>query len=236
MQILNFPDEDHHMHTFNFSDGADTIDGMVDYAGHIGLKVITITDHSQAILDVYREKEKVMMPLSPRWLAKDYKTPYDNGVEVRFGLEADLIDETGRICDWVGDQKYAGTEKRIILSAHKLAYQGDPKKVTQGLIKAIKKHSERIIAVGHPCSKKDFPNYMDIPELCKVANDYGIPLEFNAKNFAEKEKNTDLTQLDRLFEHADQLMVNSDAHFKAALNTRKVVFQYLEEKGLFVLE
>jgi histidinol phosphatase-like PHP family hydrolase len=236
MQILNFPDEDHHMHTFNFSDGADTIDGMVEYAGEIGLKVITITDHSQAILDFYRKKEGIMMPLSPRWIAKDYTTPYDNGVEVRFGLEADLIDETGRICDWVGNREYTNPEERLILSAHKDAYQGDPRKVTQGLIKAIEKHHKRIIAIGHPCLITNFSDYMDIRELCKAANDYGVPLEFNAKNFARKKINTDLTQLDRLFEHADQVMVNSDAHFKDALNTRMAAFKYLEDKGLFILE
>ena len=234
MQIVNSPYEDNHMHSSNFSDGQSEVDAIVYYAGRIGLKIITITDHSQAILDYYKHEERLNMPRSDRRAILRWENPYDNGVEVRFGLEADLMDENGRICDYIGNPKRANPEEKIILSAHKNAYQGDQTKVTQGLIKAIKKHGKRIIAIGHPCSIWDLAAQTNIRELCNAANDYGVPLEFNGKNFAKG--NTDMGQLDELLKHADTLMVNSDAHWLAELNTRRAAFKYLEERGLFVLE
>jgi histidinol phosphatase-like PHP family hydrolase len=51
VKILNTMGEDYHMHSINYSDGMNTIDEIVQYAGKIGLKKITITDHSQFMLD-----------------------------------------------------------------------------------------------------------------------------------------------------------------------------------------
>ncbi|HBB03870.1 TPA: hypothetical protein DCZ39_03140 [Patescibacteria group bacterium] len=51
MKILNTIHEDYHMHSINYSDGMNTIDEIVQYAGKIGLKKITITDHSQFAQD-----------------------------------------------------------------------------------------------------------------------------------------------------------------------------------------
>ena len=237
MQILNFPDEDHHMHTLNFSDGIDTINAMVEYAGRIGLRVITITDHAQATLDYYRSRG-FSFPHSDRWAARRYNNPFDNGVEVRFGLEADLLDETGKICDSVGEPSHYNKERDrekdkeepLILSAHKVAYQGDPKKVTQGLIKAMAQNRARIIAVGHPDSLWDFADVMQVRDLCTAANDLAIPIEFNAKNFFHG--NYDRRQLEMILTYANTIMVNSDAHSLADLNTRAKAFQYLTEKGL----
>ena len=48
MKLLNSIHEDYHMHSLNYSDGLNTIDEIVQYAGKIGMKKITITDHSQA--------------------------------------------------------------------------------------------------------------------------------------------------------------------------------------------
>ena len=57
MKILNTIHEHYHMHSLNYSDGMNTIDEIVQYAGKIWLKKIAITDHSQAMLD----KQKLNM-------------------------------------------------------------------------------------------------------------------------------------------------------------------------------
>jgi len=47
-KIVNFDNRDFHMHTASFSDGLNTIEELVLFAGKIGMKEICITDHSDA--------------------------------------------------------------------------------------------------------------------------------------------------------------------------------------------
>ena len=51
LKVLNTIHEDYHVHSLNYSDGMNTIDEIVQYAGKIGMKKIVITDHSQALID-----------------------------------------------------------------------------------------------------------------------------------------------------------------------------------------
>ena len=52
--------------------------------------------------------------------------------------------------------------------------------------------------------------FRSIKELVKVANEYKIPLEFNAKYWKIGETNKE--KLDLMLSIVDQLYVNSDAH------------------------
>lgn len=56
-KIVNW-DGDNHMHTL-FSDGMNTVDEMVIKSGKLGLANIAITDHSDAILQVFRENHGI---------------------------------------------------------------------------------------------------------------------------------------------------------------------------------
>lgn len=58
MKIINLENEDYHIHSFNFSDGWNTIDEIVRYSGEIGMKKIAICDHSGAWLKKKIFKEK----------------------------------------------------------------------------------------------------------------------------------------------------------------------------------
>ena len=51
VKVLNTIYEDYHIHSLNYSDGMNTVDEIVQYAGKIGMKKIIITDHSQAVID-----------------------------------------------------------------------------------------------------------------------------------------------------------------------------------------
>lgn len=108
MIIVNPGAEDYHMHSLNFSDGLSTVEEMVKFAGEIGLTRIAIIDHSQITLDQdgigrkgYRE-------------TVDYWENVHNNVEVIFGIEGDLLDEKGHICD----QIHGVSTDFLILSAH----------------------------------------------------------------------------------------------------------------------
>jgi len=81
VKILNTIHEDYHMHSINYSDGMNTIDELVQYAGKIGMKKIVITDHSQAYV-----KKANLLPPSPR-TSIERRVNVHNDVEVEFGVE-----------------------------------------------------------------------------------------------------------------------------------------------------
>ena len=85
MDIVNKEHEDFHIHSFTFSDGLNTIDEIVKFAGHIGLKKIAITDHCQAYLDGRGYIKKSGYGIVKRWqnVFKD--------VEVIFGIAASIV-------------------------------------------------------------------------------------------------------------------------------------------------
>lgn len=223
VKIINEATEDYHVHSLNFSDGMDTIDGIVRFAGEIGLTRIAITDHCQATLDYHHLAKKTFRGLINRW-----KNPYVNGVEVIFGVEADLLNEQGEICD----QIQGIPSDWLILSAHKITYAGDPTKVTEGYIKAMERHGSRIKLIGHPCSKRDFAEVTDIRKLAEAANERNMPLEINGVGLAGD--NTDFKQLDSMLWLVNNIVVNSDAHTNYELkHGRDWGRDYLRKKMIY---
>ncbi|MDD4983959.1 MAG: PHP domain-containing protein [Candidatus ainarchaeum sp.] len=230
-KIVNSRLSDNHMHTSNYSDGLNSVDEMVTYAGIFGLKEITITDHSQATIDCWRI-EKGIYAGGPFWNKDRYKNVINN-VEVRFGLEADLLDEKGNIC---GNQ-HSKEIDWLILSAHPETYKGDYGKLTEGYENAILKNKERIKCIGHPeLSPKhqsaiaDPSEHIDIERLTEFANKHNVPLEVNGSDLLNEKSN--LKVLNAMLEKAKLIMVNSDAHNLYQLKeARNVAYKYLEDNG-----
>lgn len=217
MKILNTLQEDYHIHSINFSDGFNTIDEIVQFAGKIGLKKIVITDHSQADLDIEGISHRCY-----RTTLKKRKNEY-NDVDVSFGIEWDLLDEEGNCCfDIQGE-----TADFLILSCHRQAYTGDKNRLTEAYINAIKKYKDRIKCLGHLC-KKGIAEYLDIERIVKTANEFHIPIEFNCGYFLMGM--TDLKQLHIMLSLVDELYVNSDGHTLTDLKKRSLAFDYLKEK------
>ena len=220
MGIVNPGNEDYHIHSLNFSDGMNTVDEIVKYAGEIGLTKIAITDHCQVHIDKRNFVLKNYYNMIGRW-----KNVFNN-VDVKFGIEADLLNESGDVCmDIQGI-----TSEIIILSSHPApVYSGDPNKINEGYMKAIERFHDQITFLGHPCSKY-FEEYIDILKLIEVCNKYEIPMEFNCANYVNKRTNLDNLRL--MLDNCDQIYVNSDAH---TLNELKVVkklgLSFLREKG-----
>lgn len=220
MKIINLGPEDYHIHSINFSDGFNTIDEIVVYAGEIGLSRIAITDHNQVCLDRLGFKKETSRSITKRW------ENVHNNVKVSFGVEGDLLNEEGDICDHIQGM----APKLVILSAHPDIYQSPNDTITKGYINAIKRHPEKIHFIGHLCSK-DFSGLVDINKVIKAANDYGVALEINGSGLMNRK--TDMDNLRILLEKADRVYVNSDAHTLNALrDARKRVFDYLRKEGI----
>jgi histidinol phosphatase-like PHP family hydrolase len=223
MKVLNTEKEDYHVHSFNFSDGMSTIDEIVKFAGEIGMKKVVITDHSQAAIDAHNEVKKAARSLikAERWVN------VFNDVKVSFGVEADLLDEEGNICDHI--QKVKGDF--IILSYHYEVFKGDKKKVTQAFIKAIEAHHDKINCIGHIYAfVKD--TGIDITKVVACANKYKIPLEFNCRYLTSGKHMADHDAMKLMLSKADSIYVNSDAHTLWEFRElRKKGFEFLQENG-----
>ncbi|MBN1275578.1 PHP domain-containing protein [Candidatus Woesearchaeota archaeon] len=215
MRLVN-RDCDYHLHSLNYSDGLNTIEELVQHAGRRGLKGIAITDHSDAWAEAYGVPPRTSRNALRRW------RNVHNEVSVRFGVEADLLNEAGDISDTIASLRGG----YVILSAHTGIYQGEPKAVTEAYLNAIRRH-RHISLLGH-VDAIYFALYVDVERVIREANEHGIVVELNAKNF-ENGGTTHLTQ--RILSEADQVMVNSDAHCLADFDKRDEVLRYLEREG-----
>jgi len=213
---------DYHLHTSTFSDGFNSLDEVVVQAGKLKLKEIAITDHSQAYLDAcgMRMKTHYKILVSRRW------RNIHNDVNVIFGVEADLLNQQGDLCDHIQGL----CPPFVILSSHARAYRGDPKKIKNGYLNAIARHGPKIDFLGHLCSKQfsSFLNSDDIVEIVRAANEADIAVEFNCAHWVNGE--TCEASLKVMLSCCDALYVNSDAHTLYELSClREEGFRYLKK-------
>ena len=222
IKILNTIHEDYHMHSLNYSDGLNTIDEIVQYAGKIGMKKIAITDHSQAVIDGNK-----MVFKNRRRSIKRRKNVH-NDVEVIFGIEGDLLNEAGDCCFDI-----QGIESDfIILSCHADIFQWESKKVTQAYINAIHRYHDKIKFIGHICQKNN-SEYLDVEAIAKVLNQYQIPIEINC-SYLDKDW-TNLEKLKKILPLVEAgIYINSDMHMLSDFNLRQLGFDFIKEQG-FIL-
>lgn len=218
MEIVNLH-SDYHSHTFIFSDGANTIDEIVIFAGHAGLKELAITEHSRSHLMAAGIEKKTSGSNILRW------QNVHNDVRVLFGVEADILNEDGD----VDFQPYSRGEEFVVLSLHGAVYKGDLRKVSQAYLKAIERYSERIGCLGHICASST-SEHLDLGLVLEAANEFGIAPELNCANLYFGK--TDLRKLDFLLKSSPRIYVNSDSHtLWDMLNLRKHGFEYLRAQG-----
>lgn len=224
MKVLNLDNRDYHMHSSTFSDWLSTIDEIVRFAWEIWMTEIAITDHSKAIADFYSNKFWFYTSWA-RCIIKRWENIH-NDVNVIFWVEWDLLNEDWDVCfhiQWIESEF-------LILSAHKAAYKWSPESITDAMVKAIVNNYEKIKFIAHPCSIPNFWNEIDIERLISVANEYNIPLEFNATYFVAWK--THLEKLDYLLKNANEIYVNSDWHtFHEIKENRKKAIEFLRENG-----
>ncbi|MBW2966820.1 PHP domain-containing protein [Candidatus Woesearchaeota archaeon] len=219
---VNNKDTDFHIHS-NFSDGINTIDEIVQYASSIGLKKIAITDHSEPWARVHEHDRRRIK--TPRRTFYDRWENVHNDVKVLKGIEIDLLDSDGGICNFMFDYEF------VVLSAHEGVYKGDPRKITEAYLRAIDKHGDKIDAIGHVCANY-FAEYLDVKRVVEYANSVNIILEINGTNL-----NRGITMIEKLKEMvglAERIHVNSDAHtLNEIRDSRKIGYRFLEDLTLY---
>lgn len=229
-KIVNNRNTDHHIHSF-YSDGMNTIEEIVIAADKFGLKEITITDHSQIAQDSHQNIRST--PCVPRWTIDLWQNVH-NDVKVDFGIEADILNENGDICNNIQGKQ----SNKLILSIHSFAYSGNFEKTNEAYENAYLKNKDKIICIGHPCmsyinqkfSNKNITEFLDINRLTEFANKNCIPLELNGANISKGKE--DLTKIKQMLEKAKYIMINSDAHTLYELKTYKnFVYNWLEKEG-----
>lgn len=224
MKILNLDNRDYHMHSSTFSDWLNTIDEIVKFAWEIWMTEIAITDHSH-LVSIYNWEKHNFFSNWCRSIIKRWKNIY-NDVNIIFWIECDLIDDDWNVCF---DLQWKQTDFNI-LSAHRCIFKWNPNNITNTMIRAIEKYHEKIKFIGHPCSIPNFWNEIDIEKLVSVANEYKIPLEFNATYFVEWK--THMEKLDYLLKNANEVYVNSDWHTLYEIKeNRKKAIEFLRENG-----
>jgi len=222
MKIINDATSgDYHIHSSTISDGMNSIDEIVIQAGKLNYQEIAITDHNQEYLDSYNFNSNTHYSIisSGRW------KNIHNNVHVIFGVEADLLNENGDICNHIQNI----FPEFIVLSAHQKIYSGNASLIKNGYLNAINRHGSKIKLLGHLCSKQfsDHLNTEDIIEIVSAANKAGISLELNCANLVNNktcEKN-----LKEMLAYCDSLYVNSDSHtLFEFINVRNEGFNYLK--------
>jgi len=215
MDIINPGKEDFHTHSITYSDGFNSVDEIVKFAGEIGLNTIAITDHCQEYLDRNKYGKKTHRNITPRW------ENIFNDTKVTFGIECDILNEKGDI-----SKDIQGFESDfLILSTHRKVYLGDEQKLTEAYLNAIERHAGIIKFLGHPCSK--YFKGLDIDAVIEAANKQHIPMELNCANLVNNKTQLDL--LAKMLKKAERIYVNSDAHTLSELkNYRQKGFEYLK--------
>ena len=130
MKIINNKiSGDYHLHSSTISDGMNSIDEIVIQAGKLNYQEIAITDHNQEYLDSYKFSANTHYSIvsSGRW------KNIHNDVHVIFGVEADLLNENGDICNHIQNI----FPEFIILSAHEKMYAGNIRLIKKGYLNAI---------------------------------------------------------------------------------------------------
>ena len=212
---------DYHIHSSTLSDGMNSIDDIVIQAGKLNYKEIAITDHNQEYLNSYNFHINTHYSIiaSGRW------KNIHNDVHVIFGVEADLLNEQGDICDHIQNI----SPEFMILSAHRKMYSGDNSLIKNGYLNAISRYGSKIKLLGHLCSQQfsDQLKAEDIIEIVSAANKAGISLELNCANLVNNK--TCENNLKAMLFCCKSLYVNSDAHtLYEFINLRDKGFKYLK--------
>lgn len=220
MKILNTIYEDHHIHSINFSDGFNTIDEIVKYAGKIGMKKIVITDHSQEVL-----KDNNITFKNRRSSLKRWKNVH-NDVDVSFGVEGDLLNEEWDCCFNIQDID----SDFCILSCHAWIYSWSLENITTAYINVINKYHDKIKFIGHICLESN-SKYLDVDMIADVLNKYQISIEVNC-SYLNKWR-YDLEKLNKLIHLVEAgIYVNSDLHVLNDFNLMYLGFDYLKKQWI----
>jgi len=160
------------MHT-QWSDGAHTIEEMVEAARHLGHRFIAITDHSGNLPVAGALDEKRLLEQAKE--INSLREKYDD-IHIFHGTEVNIlkdgsIDMDARVLE----------ELDVVLASIHSAFRMDEKSMTSRLIRAIE--NEVVDIIAHPTCRiiqKREPIKVDMTKVLEAARDNGVVLEINA--------------------------------------------------------
>jgi DNA polymerase (family 10) len=163
---------DIHVHS-DWSDGADSIQSMAEYAISLGYDYIAITDHSKSLKiarglneDRLFEQRKLINKLNESL----------NGFRILSGIEVDILSDD--ILDF--DDTVLGGLDLVIASIH-TGFRQDKRKITHRILSACENPHVDIIAhpTGRILGRRD-PYDVDIDAIISKAAETGTILEINS--------------------------------------------------------
>lgn len=191
---------DTHIHS-KYSDGANTIKEIADYAYKLGYEWVIICDHSQSlkvaggvgINDLYKKIEEI------KKLNKTSK------VKILCGQEVDILSD-GKL-DYPDEVL---KELDFVIAAIHTGFKQSEEQITERIMKAI--DNKYVHAISHPTGRllnKRSPYKVNITKIIEYASKAGVMLEINA--FPER---LDLDDVNSKYakEHNVLLSIGTDAH------------------------
>lgn len=172
---------DYHTHTVH-SHGTGRVEDNVEAALRRGLQTVGIADHSIAHFTYGVKRRKVGKYLS---CIEDAKTRYDGRIDVKAGIELNLVGLDGSVDMPQGrfDVLILGYHKAAVCRNLKTAWTfttgkhfHHAEKITQAYMSAIQRH--RITIVAHP----GYGVPVDYRRLAQACADYGTLFEINNKH------------------------------------------------------
>jgi len=206
---------DLHMHT-TWSDGAHSIQEMVEANRLLGRRYMVITDHSHYL--------KVANGLTPSRLRKQIEEirklqlQYDD-IRIFCGTEMDILPDATLDFD---DELLADLDF-VIASIHS-SFSQPQEKIMERILTAMK--NPHVDMIAHPTGRiiGQRPGYEpDVPQLIKWAKEYGKILELNANPFRLDLAEEYLVMAQEL---GVPIAVNTDAHSIDQLNVMEIGVQY----------
>jgi len=198
---------DSHVHS-KFSDGTASIEEIAAYAKRLGLKWVSICDHSQGLkvagglpIEKITEKKEAIASFNRR--SKDIKLLCGTEVDILADGSLDYPDEVLKEFD-------------LVIAAIHTGFKQDEASLTKRIISAMRNPYVHVIA--HPTGRllgEREPYAVDMEEIIKTAKETRTALEINAYF-----KRLDLNDIHaRAAKEAGvKLMIGSDAHILDQMN------------------
>lgn len=215
---------DLHTHTI-FSHGKGTIEDNVKVAKEKGLTKVAITDHGFEHLSfAVNRKNLPFMKSECERLSKKYE------IDVLLGVEANLLDKTGRIDVLEKDMKYLDI---IIMGYHKMLKpklkqlifsiktkifktKKQIEETTNAYIKAIEKYDIKVLThlnYGVKC---------DVKKIADACKEKGVLIELNSKRICFSKD-----EIDYMKKIGTKFIISSDAHSPQRVGEANLAYSFI---------
>ncbi len=191
---------DTHIHS-NYSDGANTIKEIVDYAEQLGYEWVIICDHSQSL----KVAAGLDIPMLYKKIEEIKKMNKNSKVKILCGAEVDILSD-GRL-DYPDDVL---KELDFVIAAIHTGFKQSEEQITQRIISAME--NKFVHSISHPTGRliNKRPAYnVNVQKIVEYAKKTAVMLEINA--FPER---LDLDDVYSKYakEHGVKLSIGTDAH------------------------